>query len=245
MAGRPENGEQPWDDTSYPHAVDLTVDAFHALARSSPWRWRSLHFRHRDDRRPDGVEAWIVRPGWMKVLAPTWKRPRLTEDTLDSTRILVGWSSSDPDFVAPPPPTPRWAMDVPPTYRPDGLVAERPQDWSIRFDDPLHGSYIWIAMLDPEELSHHVSVTDLEVNERHGRETWWATVRALEGYEARCADCCDLLWGGAAVGREHVVGLDVQTGVLVSLGLVEPTPRRWLIENEILAVDDDVVLPRT
>ena len=98
-------------------------------------------------------------------------------------------------------------------------------------------------MLDPQELSHHVSVTDLEANERHGRETWWATVRALEGYEARCADCCDLLLGGVARGVEHVVGLDVQTGVLVSLAVAVVPDREWFIENEILAVDDDVVLP--
>ena len=134
-------------------------------------------------------------------------------------------------------------MDVVPTYRPDGLVADRPQGPFVEYDDPLHGSYTWVAMLDPEELSHHVTVTDLDANERHGRETWWATVRALEGYEARCADCCDLLLGGVDAAREHVVGLDVQTGVLVSLRLVDPTPRNWFIENEILAVDDDVALP--
>lgn len=234
----------PWDAAAYAHAVDLTADAFHALARSSPWRWRSLHFRHRDDYSPDGVEAWIVRPGWMMVREPGWTRPRVVEDKLDSGGFVVAYASDDPDFVPPPPPTPRWAIDVPPTYRPDGLVAERPPAWPpVRFDDPLHGSYIWVAMLDPEELGNHVAVTDLEVNQRRGRETWWATVRALEGYEARCADCCDLLWGGATAGREHIVGLDVQTGVLVSLRLVEPTPKAWFIENDILAVDDDVVLP--
>ena len=47
--------------------------------------------------------------------------------------------------------------------------------------------------------------------------------------------------GGADAGREHVIGLDVQTGVLVSLRTVEVAPREWFIENEILAVDDVVV----
>lgn len=232
-----------WDVRPYARAVDLTVDAFHALARSSPWRWRSLRLTHRDDLSPAGAEASITRPGRMLVREPGWRSPRLVEDRLDSATYAITYSSSDPDFVPPPPPEPRWAMDVPPVYRPDGLVAERPQDWFIRFDDPLHGSYTWVAMLDPEELSHHVSVADLTSHERHGRETWWATVRALEGYEARCADCCDLLLGGAARGLEHVVGLDVQTGVLVSLRAVEATGRDWFIENEILAVDDEVTVP--
>jgi hypothetical protein len=223
--------------------VDLTVDAFHALARSSPWRWRSLHFRHRDDRSPDGVEAWIVRPGWIRVQEPGWRSPRIRQDKVDDGGLVVAYASDDPDVVPPPPPSPRWARDVTPVWRPDGLVAERPWDPYVRYDDPIHGDYTWVAMLDPEELSHHVALTDLEVSQRRGRETWWATVRALEGYEARCPGCCDLLWGGAEAGREHLVGLDVQTGVLVSLSLVEPTHRRWFIENEILAVDDDVLPP--
>jgi hypothetical protein len=222
--------------------VDLTVDAFHALARSSPWRWRSLHLTHRDDLDPGGVEAWIVRPGWMLVRVPG-RADRVVEEGLDQRSYVVTYSSDDPDFVPPPEPEPQWAMDVAPTFRPDGLVALRPTGWHVRFDDPMHQSYTWVAMLDPQELGHHVALTDLEVNERHGRETWWATVRALEGYEARCPDCCDLLLGGAEDGIEHVVGLDVQTGVLVSLSAPEVTHRRRFLENEILAVDDDVVVP--
>jgi len=217
------------------------VDAFHALARSSPWRWRSLHLRSRDDGAPEGVEAWIARPDWMLVRAASGG-DRVVKETLRLP--VVAYFSEDPDFVPPPPPEPRWAMDVAPTYRDDGLVAERPQDWSVQYDDPLHGSYTWVAMLDPQELSHHVSVTELESSVRHGRETWWATVRAQEGYEARCADCCDLLLGGVERGLDHVIGLDVHTGVLVSLSMPQQQARQRFIDNEILAVDDDVVLPR-
>jgi hypothetical protein len=220
--------------------VDLTVDSFHALARSSPWRWRVLHIRHRDDFSPDGVEAWIVRPGWMLVRAPG-ERDRVVTESLDTPAVM--YASSDPDFVPPPLPEPRWAMDVAPTYRADGLVAERPSDWNISFDDPLFGSYTWVAMLDPEELSHHVSIRDLHSADRHGRETWWATVRAQEGYEARCPECCDLLIGGVDAGVDHVIGLDVATGVLVSLRAPAIRERDWFIENEIVAVDEDVELP--
>ena len=207
-----------WDGGAYAHAVDLTVDAFHALARSSPWRWRSLHFLARAD--SWDVEAWVVRPGWQLV------REQTRDHVTDERRRAV--------------------VTDPPEYRPDGLVARRPATHlHDAFDAPLWpaASYGWVAMLDPEELSHHVAVSDLEVDQRHGRETWWATVRALEGYEARCPDCCDLLLGGPARGIDHVVGLDVQTGVLVSLSAPEVTEREWFIENEILAVDGDVVLP--
>ncbi|HEX5087337.1 MAG TPA: hypothetical protein VFV89_05980 [Nocardioides sp.] len=218
----------------------LTVDAFHALARSSPWRWRSLHLRHRSDAWTEGVEAWIVRPGWMLARAPGLD-DLVVQDSLRTPATT--WFSTDPDFVPPPPPVQRWAMDVAPSYRPDGLVDRRPQDWAVQYDDPMFNSYLWVAMLDPEELSHHVAITDLHADDRLGRETWWASVRALEGYEARCPDCCDLLLGGATQGVEHVVGLDVQTGVLVSLRAPEVRDRDWFVENEILAVDDDVVAP--
>ena len=227
-----------WDCEAYPHAVDLTVDAFHALARSSPWRWRSLHFLAAADNWD--VEAWVVRPGWLLVRAPG--RPDVIETGVPYTTSWVT-NRSDAGWM---PPDPKAPQDVVPTYRPDGLVSERPGSFEIQYDDPLYAgaSFTWVAMLDPEELSHHVSVTDLEVSERHGRETWWATVRALEGYGARCPDCCDLLLGGAARGVDHVVALDVQTGVLVSLTAPEVRDREWFIDNEILAVDEDVVVPR-
>jgi hypothetical protein len=168
---------------------------------------------------------------------------QVREESLDGAASVVFYVSDDPGSVPPPPPQPRWAIDVAPTYRPDGLVAERPADAFVRFDDPLDGSYTWVAMLDPEELSHHVAVVDLHSAQRDGRETWWARVRALEGYEARCADCCDLLLGGAERGLEHLVGLDVATGVLVSLAAPDCEDRTWFIDNRILAVDDEVVLP--
>ena len=37
-------------------------DDFRALARSSPWRFGTLHFTHRADGE-DPVEAWLTRPG--------------------------------------------------------------------------------------------------------------------------------------------------------------------------------------
>ena len=51
--------------------MDLTEETFRALARSSPWRWRSVHLV-REVGGPVGegsVEAWVRRPHLMRVLA--------------------------------------------------------------------------------------------------------------------------------------------------------------------------------
>jgi hypothetical protein len=49
--------------------VERTEDSFRALARSSPWRWTTLHFAHRAGF--GEVEAWVKRPGRLdQVFAP-------------------------------------------------------------------------------------------------------------------------------------------------------------------------------
>jgi len=197
-------------------------DTFRALARSSPWRWRTLHFTRRGD--IGEVEAWLRRPGELVV-----RRADGTEEYVAG----VPYTSSPPRAVLrelaglPEPPGP--------TFRPDGLVAERPEDYHLEHGDPMWHNYTWTAMLDPDELSHHVEVDDLGAGELRGRETWWARLRPVEGYEPRCG-CCPLLWSEiAALGEygdepdrlarfraegfpdAHDVALDVQTGVVVSL----------------------------
>jgi hypothetical protein len=237
VRGGPENPARAWTGGPYPRRVDLTVDAFHALARSSPWRWSRLHFRHRSDGLAAGVEAWVVRPGWLLVRAPG--QPDHIETGVPYTR---GWVSvGSPGWT---PPEPRSPQEVVPPYRPDGLVAERPTAVEIDYDDPLYpgASFTWVAMLDPQELSHDVAVSDLRREERAGRETWRATVRAEEGYEARCPDCCDLLLGGFVQRLPYDVALDVGTGIVVSLAPLDGDRDHWL-RNEIVAADEDVVVP--
>lgn len=237
-----------------PHAyrcgVDPTPDAFHALARSSPWRWRTLHFTHRGT---DGeVEAWVRRPGRLRVRRPG--KPDLFESGVPYTR---GWVSTDPDFV---PPEPKVPQDVEPTWRPDGLVAERPTSMEIDYDDPMYGNFSWVAMLDPVELSHHVDVSDLRATEVGGRLAWRAFLRAEEGYDARCGgNCCELLYSDVSRRAEFAdpadappprpgvvypdgydVALDVQTGVVVRcLPVGGDADSPWL-EVDIHEVDADV-----
>ncbi len=114
--------------------MEPTADDFRALARSSPWRWRTLHFRYRHSDLP-AAEAWVRRPGELVVVDATgerWSRHEVT-------------ASAHPD-------------DADLVFGADGLVAQRPEVPYGTDYDPMWGNYSWVAMLDPVELSHHVDV---------------------------------------------------------------------------------------
>lgn len=240
MTGQPPLGH---------HAeVELTEGSFRALARSSPWRWRTLHFKRRSN---DGtVEAWVRRPGELLV------REVDGRDHYESgLPYVTSWLSTDPDSSGP---EKRLPHQVAPPLRADGLVAERPSDFDVSYDDPMYNDYTWVAMLDPVELSHHTLVDEVRTARHHGREVWRARVRADEGYNPRCP-CCVLLWSEIAArdsaevdGVPFVpdrdvgypdgfdVALDVQTGVLVSLEPVGGDRSDLGIDVQILEVDADV-----
>jgi hypothetical protein len=210
--------------------VDLTEDSFRALARSSPWRWSSLHFTRRGHGSP--VEAWVRRPGLMRV-------------RVDGRDELV---MDEPRERAEP------------VLRPDGLVAERPEPHYLHGeDDPMWQDYTWVAMLDPAELGDGTRVADLAADDRGGRDVWRARVWAAHGYEPRCG-CCPLLWseiaelaeaadGGPTWRERHPdvvypdgfeVALDVQTSVLVELHPVGGDRPDHVIEVDIHEVDGPV-----
>jgi len=208
----------------------LTEDAFRALARSAAWLFTTLHFTfHRRDATVSGpVEAWLSRPGRLRVrLDDGTEHVQLGTPWNNGSFVRLGVEVAD---VRP------WPQQVQPLWRSDGLVDRRPEDERMDFDDPIWGSYDWVAMLDPVELSWHTTVTNLTVTQRDGRTTWWAELAALEEYEPRCG-CCPLLWGevseraeGSIGGptwiRQHpnvvypetwLVGLDRATGIVVDL----------------------------
>jgi hypothetical protein len=237
--------------------VAPTVDAFRALARSSPWRWTTLHFHHRSPY-PGPCEAWVRRPGELLVRTPDGSEQRVTEPPRSSSSRLRSFAvgSDDPDLVPPPPPPdPVRPHELTPVLRPDGLVAERPSSFQVDYDDPMHGNYSWVAMLDPVELSHHVEVASLREDEVFGRPAWRADLRAVVGYAPRCGgNCCELLYSYAGLlsdfdeddlparsrGREYPdhydVALDVETGVVVRCRPVGGPPDAAWLENDILEV---------
>ncbi|NYI79429.1 hypothetical protein [Nocardioides panzhihuensis] len=212
--------------------VPLTEDTFRALARSSPWRFSSLHFTWRTQSYGD-VECWLRRPG----------RLRVRDGSGD--RVIDDAATTDP---APAP-----------VLRADGLVASRPRAYTHDIDDPMWNTYWFVSMLDPEELSADVTLSELRSGLRAGRETWWARAVPEAGYEPRCG-CCPLLWSrvtdwaeygddepgweppaGTVYPEAYEVALDVLTGVVVQLSPVGGSRPDLAFETEIHEAELSVV----
>src|SRR6476661_6820295 len=136
-----------------------TVDTYRALARSSPWRWTKLHFRHRSDY-PGAAEAWVRRPGELLVRRPGGEPEYVSEAPYSISRVMIRATPGGVVAV-----DPRVDAEPEPVFRPDGLVESRPDGWHFEHGDPMWGNYSWTAMLDPVELSHHVEVTHLRAVE--------------------------------------------------------------------------------
>jgi hypothetical protein len=210
--------------------MELTEQSFRALARSSPWRWRSVHLV-REVGGPVGegdVEAVIRRPHLMRVVADG--EVHVVRDGPTRVAPYTRDGRSGPVDV----PT---AADVRPVLDADGLVRVRPDSAVVGLDDPMWQSYDWVAMLDPVELADGspwrdpatgadvetpplapepypeldrptrvpvpgTLVSDLRAGDRHGRATWWARVVPTWAYEPRCS-CCPLLPSEVADRLEH------------------------------------------
>ena len=246
--------------------MEPDADRFRALARSAPWRFRTLQWTHRS-RRPGEddvvVQAWLKRPG--RLLVVDGDGQRHVERGLPYTTSMMssgggGWfgrrrrPAPVVDRVRPTPD----AVDVP--RRQDGLVADRPGRTQVDYDDPIWQDYRWVAMLDPVELSYGVQLSDLRQIRHHGRPAWAGRAVAVDGYDPRCT-CCALLWGevsAAMLARSggppllptedlpeaHEVILDVQTGIVVrarALGGEAPGVGFDTEINEVDApMDDDL-----
>ncbi|WP_409331786.1 hypothetical protein [Trujillonella humicola] len=226
------------------------AEDFRALARSSPWLWSTLRFTFRQGRSP-AVRGWLRRPDLLRV-----------EDAAGGIGVVRGRSSTSTTLVAgigpvEPPPEPT------PVFRPDGLVAVRPEWGELsQADDPMWQNYVWVAALDPLELADGqlrdddgpagppVRIGDLREVVHGGRLAWEAVVTPTSTYDPRCS-CCPLLrdpeidrleWGAPFEGAEYPsatrVRVDVGTGVCV---LTEALDGTWAGEgHEVLieAVDE-------
>lgn len=211
-----------------------SADSFAALARSSPWRWSTLRFTTSwpgDPWRTGAVRAWLRRPDALRVESVDGELLR-AERTRPPTVGLYDRSTRAME----------WASGTAtPELRPDGFVVARPTGPFLTYDDPMHESYHWVAMLDPAELADGrdpgtgapagapLRYRELREVEHAGRPAWEAVVVPTATYEPRCG-CCPLLRTRAVDEREYedrpenVLGtypeafrvrLDVQTGVCV------------------------------
>jgi hypothetical protein len=211
--------------------MQLTEDSFRALARSSPWRFSTLHFTRRDGDGDGSVEAWLRRPGWLRVVDASGREIVQQDGPAESrsVRLVVALPDGGPLVLPPAPPAPVTPEKAAPELRPDGLVAVRPDALEVAYDDPMYVDYRWVAMLDPVELSSGTVVADLAEDELFGRPVWRARMTTVDGYDPRCS-CCPLLWGevsdtveygaprpGADYPAAYDVMLDVETGIVVSL----------------------------
>lgn len=210
--------------------MEPTEETFRALARSSPWRWRSVHLV-REDGGPAGegrVEAVIRRPHLMRVVA----EGEVHVVREGPTQVARYTRDGSGDLLALP-----TAADVTPVLDAHGLVLVRPDSAVVGLDDPMWQSYDWVATLDPVELADGspwrdpetganveapplapepypdldwqtcapvpgTLVSGLLADDRHGRATWWARVEPTQAYEPRCS-CCPLLPSEVADRLEH------------------------------------------
>src|SRR3954451_22798938 len=177
--------------------MEPTLDTFRALARSSPWRWRPLHFTRRGDL--GAAEAWLRRPGELVVRLGDGSEEYVSGVPYSTTRFAI---RSPPHGVEQLDPWQDLEPEEEPTFRPDGLVAKRPEGYHLEHGDPMWHNYTWTAMLDPDELSHDVVLHDLRAAEIAGRAVWWVRARPERAYVPRCA-CSPLLWSEIAALAEY------------------------------------------
>jgi hypothetical protein len=194
----------------------VNADRFRGLARSSPWRWRSLEFTldwWLPERPFERVHAWLERPDGLRV------------ESADGRVLLSGRPGRS---VTPPP-----VLDAP-QLDGDGLVIRR--TWAQAAYDPMYQNYYWVALLDPAELADGTDVAAVAEVHHHGRPAIEATVRPEAGYDARCT-CCALLPceladvyeglaprpDGFSYPDRFVARVDVETGVCVYLEAIGGT----------------------
>jgi hypothetical protein len=226
-------------------ALTPTVPRFRALARSSPWRWRSLRFTASwtgpRGTWPMSVRAWVRRPHGLRVETQDGEliSAGRSGDRSASRTILTRDGRGGPVWQPVP------AADAAPVLDADGLVATRPAGWLVAYDDPMFRDYRWVAMLDPVELAdgerreladpapEPATVEQLHEVDHAGRPAWEALLRPTQAYDPRCS-CCPLLYSWPSARRDldsgstrqidddpaayasaHRVRLDVGTGVCV------------------------------
>ena len=214
----------------------VTVASFAALARSSPWRWRTLRlvvdWRGGGPVPHEPVRGWVRRPDDLRVETVGGEVLEVGRHTRGGAVLLTSDGRGRPmqSVTALDPSAPA------PEVGTDGLVTSRPSR-GVDYDDPMFQSYHWVAMLDPVELAdgsqpaaRPVVVDELRAVDHYGRPAWEALIRPTDDYTPRCS-CCPLLhcaqsdWlEGDASGQSDPgfryaeafrVRLDVGTGVCV------------------------------
>lgn len=238
-------------------ASEVSEDAFRELARSSQWAWTTLEFEHTTrDRAP--VHAWIRRPFDLRIETAEGQVSVEHAGSVTSSQLtLVGNADDLPNPEEPPSPGAEqnadgsW-MEGDPMYENYQWVAMlRPNelaDGQVRDADPAGPTP------PPGTTIDRVYAAD-----RLGRDTWWAELSPAEGtYDPRCS-CCPLLLGreshlvemvegntrpldddldADSYASSFLVGVDVQTGICVSVDHLDGSQPGEAFSVRIIAVDE-------
>jgi hypothetical protein len=82
---------------------------------------------------------------------------------------------------------------------------ERPPSCHFRPVEPYPTNYHWCAMLDPVELSHDVTISQVEETEPHRRPAVTFVAHAEEGNDPICG-CCPLQYSDVSERHEQPEG---------------------------------------
>lgn len=195
--------------------MELTDETFRELARSSPWRWRSVHLlRESGGLPPDGeVEAWIRRPDRMRVAYDGGVHiVRQATDEVDAER------GTDPMWQ-----TYQWVAMLAPVELADGQDAPGTVLADLR-ETQRRGRRTWWANAVPTEAYYPrcgcCPLLWSEISDRGeygGENPYLSTPDYPTSYE---------------------VALDVETGICVAVHAQGGTPLSPDHEVTILAVDE-------
>ena len=195
--------------------MELTDETFRELARSSPWRWRSVHLlRESGGPPPDGeVEAWIRRPDRMRVAYDGGVHiVRHATDEVDAER------GTDPMWQSY-----QWVAMLAPVELADGQDAPGTVLANLR-ETQRRGRRTWWANAVPTEAYFPrcgcCPLLWSEISDRGeygGENPYLSTPDHPTSYE---------------------VALDVETGICVALHAQGGTPLSPDLEVTVLAVDE-------
>lgn len=227
--------------------MTITADDFRALARSSPWLWRSIEFVWNG-----GPRVWMQRPARC-VIDDGFGLRQVSEEPGDGSWVL-GWDDGQPVVGAAARAVfgeHEWECQAEPVRRPDGLVAQRPHGELLSSpSQPMVEGYFSVAALDPLELAESVDLHDVRVETFRGRESWVARCVPLEDYEPRCGCCAllpDLRIALLEWGEQRAMTMSFPDDVEIWLDRATGVMTRWIpnggdrdrIEVEIVVVDGD------
>jgi hypothetical protein len=246
---------------------NATIKNFAALARSSPWLWRTIQFVAtwtEPDTSTQQLRAWIDRPDGLRVetldgrVLQADRQPRSPTSSTTFTAYESTSEDQSADLSA--------TVALKPEFNADGLVLRRP--WFADLDDPMFENYAWVAMLDPAEFADGeeqlgdepandpVTITHLSSVEHANRPAWEAVLTPTETYNPRCS-CCALLYGARTVelapfttpfGRQpdfryadaYRVRLDVGTGICILIEQIGGTSAGSGHDLHIESVDEPI-----